>query len=537
MTAPRIAAVLLVLAVRAAGAADFSTGVELYDKGNYEGAAEEWQALANQGDMRARYRLAQMYAEGLGVRKDEGAALHWFRQASEQGSVAARYELALMYSLGRGVIRDPARAAHWYGLLAADGHITAQYLLARMLESGSGVARDMSRALWWFRRAAEQGHVGAQTRLGEAFASGDGVEVDLVAAWAWFDLAAAKGDEVATTRRANLRPLLGEERLAEAETLGRVLRAALVVRPAVSEPESAPAPTPAPTPESAVEPETESAPESSLESAPAPELFSEPATEMIRVRAGCFGMGSPPGEEGRHDNETLHPVCVEEYSMSRYEVTRGHYASFVRATSRSTPDTCNVYSNGGWSVRSGHSWRNPGYAQDDDHPVTCVSRDDALAFARWLSDRQGRDYRLPTEAEWEHAARAGSPASRHWGESAEGACTWGNVGDRFLDRDIREWAWQVHPCDDGYVYTAPVGSYRVTLYGLHDMLGNVWEWTCSAYDSAYGSAERHCSSGGGNGVVRGGSWSNSPRWVRAAARFETRTDARFDLVGFRLAHD
>ena len=111
------------------------------------------------------------------------------------------------------------------------------------------------------------------------------------------------------------------------------------------------------------------------------------------------------------------------------------------------------------------------------------------------------------------------------------------MGDQSLSRHYRDWSWQVHPCDDGHVHTAPVGSFRVTLYGLHDMLGNVWEWTCSSYDPAYRSAERHCSSDGRNGVVRGGSWSNSPRWVRAAARFENQADARFDLVGFRLAHD
>ena len=230
-------------------------------------------------------------------------------------------------------------------------------------------------------------------------------------------------------------------------------------------------------------------------------------------------------------------MCVEAYSISRHEVTRGQYASFVNETGRPTPDTCHTYGAGGWIARAGYSWRNPGYTQGDDHPVTCVSRDDALAYARWLSEGQGIDYRLPTEAEWEYAARAGSASARHWGEDAGRACTWGNVGDQALAMHYREWPWQVHPCDDGYVHTAPVGSFRVSLYGLHDMLGNVWEWTCSSYDPGYRGAQRACGSDDRNGVVRGGSWSNSPRWVRAAARFENRIDARFDLVGFRLVHD
>ena len=522
MKAPRVVALLLLLAVRAAGAADFFTGAALYDKGDYEGAIEHWQGLADQGDMRAQYRLAQMYAEGVGVRKDGRTALHRFRQAAEQGSIGARYELALMYSLGRGVSRDLSRAAHWYGLLAADGHITAQYLLAGMYETGNGVTRNMSRALWWYRRAAEQGHVGAQRKLGEAYSRGDGVDQDLVQAWAWFDLAAAKGDGAAATERAKLGLRLGQEQLAEAKRFSRVLRPPLAGRPVVSGHE----PEPELIPESAQAPETV-------------QLLPEPvqAPEMVPIAAGCFAMGSAPGEVGRHDSESQHPVCVEKYSVSRYEVTRGQYASFVRETGRETSDTCYTYGDGGWGSRAGRSWRDPGYVQSDDHPVTCVSRDDALAYARWLSERQGRVYRLPTEAEWEYAARAGSGTARPWGESAGRACTWGNVGDQSLNRHYRDWSWQVHLCDDGQVYTAPVGSFRVSLYGLHDMLGNVWEWTCSSYDPAYGSAERRCSSDNRNGVVRGGSWSNSPRWVRVAARFENRTDARFDLVGFRLAHD
>jgi TPR repeat protein len=215
---------MLIVLVARAYAADFSAGVEAYARGDYEVAFEQWQSLARQGDSRAQYRLAQMFADGVGVREDDRAALHWYRQAAEQGSVEARSELALRYSLGRGVRQDHSRAAHWYGLLAEDGHVNAQYLLAGMYKQGRGVAMDLPRAVYWYRRAAEGGHAGAQVKLGEMYLHGHGVEEDLVQAWGWFDLAAARGHDVAAMERAMLRLRLGEEELAQAMRLSRAFR-------------------------------------------------------------------------------------------------------------------------------------------------------------------------------------------------------------------------------------------------------------------------------------------------------------------------
>ena len=501
MTTARCVAVLLLLVARAVCAADFSAAAKLYSQRDYEGAFVQWQTLAEQGESRAQFRLAQMFSDGVGVRKDDRAALHWYRQAAEQGLAVARFELALMYSLGRGVRQNPSRAAYWYRLLAEDGHVGAQYLLAGMYKQGNGIAQDLARAAHWYRHAAEAGHVGAQVKLAEMYSQGHGVNEDLVQAWRWFALAAAEGHDVAAVELTGLRHRLSEEELAQATRLTRGHR---------------PLPTDPP-----------------IENDPEPAL----APEMVWIESGCFAMGSAPSEAGRDDNEPRHPVCVEAFSISRHEVTRGQYAVFVSETGRETLDDCQTYSDGGWGSRAGHSWRDPGYAQSDEHPVVCVSRDDALAYAEWLSQRRGRSYRLPTESEWEYAARAGSTTARHWGNDAGRACVWGNVGDRALRRHYRDWSWTTHPCDDGHVHTAPVGSYRVSLHGIHDMAGNVWEWTCSSYAPAYRGAEGHCTSGDRNGVVRGGSWSNSPRWVRSAARFENRADARLDLVGFRLVHD
>ena len=508
---PWLAVSITLASLHFAHAEDFSAGVEAYDRGDYEAAFVLWRSLAMGGDPRAQSRLGQMYAAGIGVRRNDQAALRWTRRAAEQGAVEARYDLAFRYSLGRGVRPNHARAAHWYGLLAEDGHAVAQELLAEMYEEGQGVEKDAARAAYWYRRAAEQGYVKSQAKLGAMYAEGRGVPRDLAQAWAWFDAAASRGDDAAAQERTSLRLRLGEEELARALRLGQELR-----------------PEPAEPP---VEREAEAAPEPGSDPDPVPRL------EMIRIGSGCFEMGSEPAEAGRHESEGRRPACVESFSLSRFETTRGQYAAFAASTGRETPDGCQVYGDGAWGLRAGRSWRDPGYAQRDDHPVACVSRDDAQAFARWLSERTGRSYRLPTEAEWEYAARAGTGGARFWGDDPGGACAWANVGDDALRRRYREWTWTTHPCDDEFTNTAPVGSFRANRHGLHDMMGNVWEWTCSAYDSAYRGAEHRCAASAGAGVVRGGSWSNSPRWVRSAARFENGAGTRLDLLGFRLAHD
>lgn len=505
------AALLISLLASSVCVAEYDVGAAAYAQGDYEAAFAQWRALARRGDPRAQYSLARMYAEGTGVAEDDDAALYWLRAAARQGLVEAQSELALKFSLGRGVRQDHARAAHWYGRLAEQGHATAQFLLAGMYEDGTGVERDVSRAFFWYRRAAEQGYVGAQAKLGDMFLRGHGVDKDLAEAWVWFDRAAAKGHRVAATRRDELRRLLGEEILARLTGAGA---------PSAAPPQSgkagdAPGPSPSPAPASRI----------------------VPAPEMVPVEAGCFEMGSTPAEAGRGGDEARHFVCVRDFLISRHEVTRGQYAEFVSDTGRGTPDGCYSYGNGGWGVRAGRSWRDPGYPQNDDHPVACISRTDALAYAEWLSEHRGLDYRLPTEAEWEYAARAGTDTARPWGDAAADACGWANVGDRTLLGHYPEWPWTIHPCDDGHVHTAPVGTYGTGRNGLYDMSGNVWEWTCSSYDAAYQGGELVCDPEGRNGVVRGGSWSNSPRWARSAGRFASRADMRLDLVGFRLAHD
>ena len=266
--------------------------------------------------------------------------------------------------------------------------------------------------------------------------------------------------------------------------------------------------------------------------------IAELTPEMVRIKGGCFQMGSPESETGRDDAERRHRVCVEAFSIGKTEVTRGQYAAFVRETGRAAGDACWTYESAGWEERSGRSWRSPGYGQEETHPVVCVSHEEAVAYASWLSGETGRRYRLPTEAEWEYAARGGTETSRYWGNAPSQACDYANVADHTLKEKYSDWEWAIHACRDGHVHTAPVGVYRANGYGLHDMLGNVWEWTCSEYDEGYGGAERRCASGGaGRRVLRGGSWSSEPWWVRSADRYGYGPDDRITTLGFRLAQD
>ena len=224
--------------------------------------------------------------------------------------------------------------------------------------------------------------------------------------------------------------------------------------------------------------------------------------EMVRIEGGSFRMGSPVSETGRDGDEHQHEVYVESFSMGKHEVTFAEYGRFAKASGRSRPD------DKGW----GRGRR----------PVIHVSWKDATEYAQWLSEETGRRYRLPTEAEWEYAARAGTETAYPWGNSVgNGRANCDGCGSRWDDRQA-----------------APVGSFEANGWGLHDTVGNVREWTCSEYDAGYGGAELRCASGSdGRRVIRGGSVFNGPRGVRSANRFRDDTGSRLYYVGFRLAQN
>ena len=287
--------------------------------------------------------------------------------------------------------------------------------------------------------------------------------------------------------------------------------------------------------------------------------YVEPETgmEFVWVTGGCFKMGQTEYERhyvtrkaGRRDYQRYytderpaHDVCVNGFWIGKYEVTRAQFRRFVRATGYRTDAEKEGYGliwRGKWEKGAGYNWRRPGFEQDERHPVVLVSWNDANAMATWLSGRNGVQFRLPTEAEWEYACRARTATFRYWGNDADDACEYANVHD-LLSKKQNGFDWFYHNCDDGYAYTAPVGSFRPNKFGLHDMLGNVWEWCGDRYEKWFyrrpeaRSANPVCTgSSPCLRVLRGASWSSDPGYARAAFRYKDRQGSRLDDVGFRL---
>ena len=265
--------------------------------------------------------------------------------------------------------------------------------------------------------------------------------------------------------------------------------------------------------------------------------------ELVVVPSGSFMMGSPSSEAGRANDEgPLHRVRIaERFAVGVTEVTRGQWSVFVSETGHSTGDSCWTYESGEWNKRSGRSWRNPGYSQSDGHPVVCVSWEDAQAYVGWLSRKTGKSYRLLSESEWEYVARAGTSTARYWGEGEANQCRHVNGADRMLKERYGDSNWTTAGCRDGHVHTAPVGSFEANGYGLHDVLGNVGEWTMDCKNQSYagsptdGSAWESGDLDCGWKVSRGGSWSAAPMYLRSAFRSRGSAGLRMNDDGFRVA--
>ena len=364
--------------------------------------------------------------------------------------------------------------------------------------------------------------------------------------------------------------------------------------------------------------------------------------QMVVVPAGSYRMGSPPDEEGRDDSEgPMHRVTISKpIAVGRYEVTRGEYSRFLEETGYAEGGACLTIEEGEIKEDSGRGWRNPGYAQSDGHPVVCVSWEDAQAYARWLSRKTGKRYRLLSESEWEYAARAGTSTVAYWGDDPVDACTYENsldavtmfqviqkLNEHFGSMQwIKEWGserwqrwisnqdaglqtvlgtvylflkpkdaalvtldlyYQRNParqpkrklpsskppsmeeflsstkgrlCRDGHADTSSVGSFSANGFGLHDMLGNVSEWTLDCWNESYRGAPRDGSVWESAGfeldaaglmrpsresgecpwrVFRGGSWGffgfSTSGMLRSASRGGFPADVRNIYLGFRVA--
>ena len=260
---------------------------------------------------------------------------------------------------------------------------------------------------------------------------------------------------------------------------------------------------------------------------------------MVMLPPGSFVMGSGPEDPlAEPDEQPAHRVQVTAaFAMGKVEVTRSQYAAFVRETRRVQPSGCNSTRSGRFLNNPKANWQNPGFPQQDNEPVVCVSWDDAQAYAKWLSGKTGKPYRLPSEAEWEYAARGGTAGSRYWADgSTAAACKYASVADTAFKSVAR--GMQSFPCADGYTYTAPVGRYAANAFGLHDMLGNVWEWVEDCWNQGYAGAsvraEPRATGTCEIRVFRGGAWNSKPATVRAAYRDRDTKDERHENLGFRV---
>jgi formylglycine-generating enzyme required for sulfatase activity len=267
--------------------------------------------------------------------------------------------------------------------------------------------------------------------------------------------------------------------------------------------------------------------------------------DMIIVSAGSFTMGSPGSERYRDRSEgPQHVVTIARpFAVGKYEVTVDQFAAFVNETGYRRGSECWTIEKAVEGDRKGRSWRNPGYPQTGSHPVSCLAWNDAKAYVAWLAKKTGRDYRLPSEAEWEYAARARTeptPGPRYlFGDADSEVCRHGNVADqtarraRSLPRDR-----YFLTCDDGYAFASPVGSFLSNGFGLYDMVGNVWEWVEDCWNASYRGAPRDGSAWKrGNcrrRVLRGGAWDDYQKYLRVAMRYWGETEDR-GILGFRVA--
>ena len=305
----------------------------------------------------------------------------------------------------------------------------------------------------------------------------------------------------------------------------------LLLRPA---PPAAPPPVvatqPAPVPPTAAQPQPAVLPGAVLRDCPT-------CPQMTVLPPGQFLQGSADADSSAHE-KPQHPVMITRpIAMSTHDVTVADFREFQAATGRDMQG-CEIY-DGEWRRKARAAWNDPGFPQTDTHPVTCASWNDAVAYAGWLSQKSGHRYRLPSASEWEYAARAGSTAARPWGSGGAGACADANVADQSASR--RYPGWDVFACDDGYVNTAPVGSFKPNAFGLDDMLGNVFQWTEDCWHDDYAGAPADGSArldgNCGEHELRGGSWFSAPAYLRPAYRNHFAAGYRTSSVGFRLVRE
>jgi formylglycine-generating enzyme required for sulfatase activity len=271
--------------------------------------------------------------------------------------------------------------------------------------------------------------------------------------------------------------------------------------------------------------------------------------EMVRVPAGSFAMGTALADARdplmRAESQVSTVRIGKAFALGRVEVTRKEYLKFLADSTYDGAGPCIAWDDtlGRFNSDRDRGPEHPGASHPvrDDHPVSCVSWADAKAYVAWLAHKTGKPYRLPSESEWEYAARAGSSTLYPWGDDPADGCDSANLYDLSATASVNL-GWKPVQCRDGFAALAPVGQFRANAFGLADMIGNVSEWVEDCFTNSYVGRPRDgrawvWSGGCGQHVVRGGSWVSPPELARSAYREAQDANFRADFLGFRVALD
>jgi formylglycine-generating enzyme required for sulfatase activity len=252
--------------------------------------------------------------------------------------------------------------------------------------------------------------------------------------------------------------------------------------------------------------------------------------EMVSVTGGSFQMGETIDYGYGPMDGPRHTVIVRPFAIAVHEVTRAQFARFVADSGYDPKPACNVYTEGNleWHIDVTRTWSNPGFDQAEDHPVVCISWDDAQAYIGWLNSKSDGNYRLPAEAEWEYLASMGGLGVLDHNSANMGSdpC----CGGRVLGADV-------------WFYTAPVGSFSPDKFGLHDVRGNVWEWQADCFHPDYedapvdGRARTNDCMYPDQRAIRGGSYGDADFNYKPTFRLRGPRDQGYFTLGFRVAAD
>ena len=265
---------------------------------------------------------------------------------------------------------------------------------------------------------------------------------------------------------------------------------------------------------------------------------------MVVVPPGRFLMGADGGEDARYEGP-VHEVDIRRaFAVGVFELTNAEYGAFIAATGHRWGQNCRIW-NGELPVETpGKDWRDPGYGRPPrpDEPAACINWNDAKAYAEWLADSTGQPYRLLSEAEWEYVARGKTPKKRYtWGDRDEDACKYANVFDQSAAKADKPRPWKPVNCDDGFTLVAPVGQLEANVFGVHDIIGNVWEWVEDCYVMTYLDSQTTQAAQVVHGCdrrgVRGGAWSTVVNRQRPEFRGRDPVDLTTQIFGTRIARD